>query len=71
MSLRLALRFGLIAAGIVSGSLFLATAPAPALAGENRIYTGFLSNLAVNGYDPVAYFAEGRPVEGSADYAFD
>ena len=71
MSLRLALRFGLIAAGIVSGSLFLATAPAPALAGENPIYTGFLSNLAVNGYDPVAYFAEGRPVEGSAHYALD
>ncbi len=69
MSLRLVLRFGLVAAGIVAGSLFLTSAPAKA--GENSIYTGFLSNLAVNGYDPVAYFKEGRPVEGSADYTLD
>ena len=58
MSLRLTLRFGLIAAGIMTGSLFLLV-PAPTAAGESPVYTGFLSNLAVNGYDPVAYFVEG------------
>ena len=40
----------------------------PARAGEPPVYTGFLSNLAVNGHDPVAYFTDGRPVEGSARF---
>lgn len=39
-----------------------------ARAAEPPVYTGFLSSLAVNGYDPVAYFAEGKPVEGSARF---
>lgn len=69
MSLRLVLRSGLFAAGIVTGTLFLT--PAPAGAAEDPVYTGFLSNLAVNGYDPVAYFKEGRPVEGTADYMLE
>ncbi|MEQ8334661.1 MAG: YHS domain-containing (seleno)protein [Nisaea sp.] len=59
-----------LAAGIVAGFLFL-LAPGPVKAGEDPVYTGFLSNLAVDGYDPVAYFAEGRPVEGAADYTLD
>jgi len=69
MSLRLVLRSGLVAAGIVTGSLFLI--PAPAKAGESPVYTGFLSNLAVNGYDPVAYFKEGRPIEGTVGYTLE
>ncbi|MGY0217756.1 YHS domain-containing (seleno)protein [Endozoicomonadaceae bacterium StTr2] len=36
----------------------------PALA-KDEIYTSFFSNKAVGGYDTVAYFTEGRPVEGS------
>ena len=40
----------------------------PARAGEAPVYTGFLSNLAVSGYDPVAYFSDGRPVEGSSEF---
>jgi len=27
--------------------------------------------VAIRGYDPVAYFVEGKPVEGSADYTAD
>jgi YHS domain-containing protein len=42
----------------------------PALAAKSAIYTGFLSKLAVGGYDPVAYFSENRPVEGSDKYEF-
>ncbi|MDH3242598.1 MAG: YHS domain-containing protein [Alphaproteobacteria bacterium] len=52
---------------------FLAVAvlfAAPALAAKSEVYTGFLSSLAVNGYDPVAYFTEKRPVEGSAKFEF-
>lgn len=40
----------------------------PALAAKPSVYTGFLSSLAVNGYDPVAYFSEKRPVKGSAKF---
>lgn len=69
MSLRLFARCGFVAAGIVAGSLFLS--PASLEAGESPVYTGFLSNLAVNGYDPVAYFKEGRPVEGTTDYSLE
>jgi YHS domain-containing protein len=43
---------------------------APAMA-EDPVYTGTLSDLAVSGYDPVAYFTEGKPVEGSSDFEYE
>ena len=43
----------------------LVATPAPARSPE--IYTGILSSTAVGGYDPVAYFAEGKPVEGKKE----
>ncbi len=43
---------------------------APAVA-KDPVYTGFFSNLAVSGYDPVAYFVEGRPVEGRKAFEFE
>ena len=49
--------------------LFLGVSPA--MAAKAQIYTGFLSSQAVDGYDPVAYFTEGRPVEGSAKYEIE
>lgn len=42
----------------------------PALAGKAEIYTGLVSNTAVGGYDPVAYFTEGRPVAGSRQFTY-
>ncbi|WP_348674682.1 YHS domain-containing (seleno)protein [uncultured Abyssibacter sp.] len=36
---------------------------APAMAGQ-KIYTGWFSDVAIKGYDPVAYFTDGKPVEG-------
>ncbi|MGB0684150.1 MAG: YHS domain-containing (seleno)protein [Magnetovibrionaceae bacterium] len=35
------------------------------------IYTGTLSNTAVQGYDPVAYFKAGKQTKGSKDFAVD
>jgi YHS domain-containing protein len=35
------------------------------------IYTSFFSDLAVGGYDPVAYFTESKPVEGSAAHELE
>lgn len=32
---------------------------------EPPIYTGILSDVAVQGYDPVAYFKDGQPVRGA------
>lgn len=37
----------------------------PSLA--DAVYKSFLGN-AINGYDPVAYFKQGKPVEGSSDH---
>ena len=39
----------------------LATSPGRAI---EPVYTALFSDLAVGGYDPVAYFTEGRPVPG-------
>ena len=55
----------------------LAAALAPGAAGmSNRvsaqeIYTGFLSRAALGGYDPVAYFLQGRPQEGSSAFTLE
>ena len=37
----------------------------PSVAGE--INTGYFGNVAIKGYDPVAYFTESRAVQGSND----
>lgn len=42
-------------------------APA-AFADKDPVYTGNFSNVAVEGYDPVAYFTEGKPVKGDKDF---
>ena len=50
---------------LAMASLAAGGAPAAAFAAKPEIYTGFLSNSAVGGYDTVAYFTVGRPVKGS------
>ncbi|MCG8412706.1 MAG: YHS domain-containing protein [Pseudomonadales bacterium] len=40
-----------------------------ASAAIDAIYTGLFSNEALRGYDTVAYFTEGMPVEGSNAYS--
>lgn len=40
----------------------------PAHADTPPVHTGLLSRVAVGGYDPVAYFTEGRPVRGNAQH---
>ncbi|MEM1302255.1 MAG: YHS domain-containing (seleno)protein [Pseudomonadota bacterium] len=41
----------------------------PALAAEPPVYAE--DGVAINGYDPVAYFTESQPVEGSAEFTAD
>ncbi len=55
-------------AALLAAALLIASGTVvsqPARAAEAPVYTGFLSSLAVDGHDPVAYFTEGRPVAGS------
>jgi YHS domain-containing protein len=58
--LRLLARYGLLLAAMMWTVV-------PAQAQSREIYTGILSSTAVGGYDPVAYFTEGKPVEGKRD----
>ncbi len=46
-------------------------ASAASAAAKEPVYTGTFSSLAVSGYDPVAYFIEGRPVEGRKAFEFE
>lgn len=57
----------LSAAMIAGASLLLV----PAFAASPEIYTGRFNDLAVGGYDPVAYFEDGAAVKGAKDYSHD
>jgi YHS domain-containing protein len=45
-------------------------AVAPAHADQAPVHTAMFSRLAVGGYDPVAYFTDGRPVRGATQHRF-
>jgi len=53
---------------LVIGASLAGPAVSPAAAAD-PVYTGFLSSTAVGGYDPVAYFKQGKPVKGSSQYS--
>ncbi|MBS0410966.1 MAG: YHS domain-containing protein [Proteobacteria bacterium] len=57
---------GLVAAAAIALASACVAPPAPAR--EAEIYTPLLSNLAVSGYDAVAYFDQGKPVMGQAQF---
>lgn len=54
-------KYGLAAGLVTLSGYAFATQAAHA---EPAVYTGRFSNLAVQGYDPVAYFTAGQPVKG-------
>lgn len=53
---------------ILAGALAIVATPALA---KDPVYTSLLSNVAVSGYDTVAYFTEGMPVKGSSTFTAD
>jgi len=55
------------AAAVIGLLAALAAVPALAVEPVNRNRGG----VAIEGYDPVAYFERGAPVEGSADHTFE
>ena len=62
----------LLKPALAAFGLALAFTAAPALAAPKpEIYTAKDSNLAAEGYDVVAYFTEGKPVKGSAEFSIE
>lgn len=57
-------RSALLAAAFAVSALGLGAIAAPAYAAQPATYTPFASNVAVSGYDPVAYFTAGKPTKG-------
>lgn len=56
-----------LAAALLISTFALGSRPALALDPVNKT---FLSGEAIHGYDPVAYFNQGRPVEGKDELSF-
>ena len=53
---------------VVTAAAFASSAPVSA---GTAINTGYFGGVAIEGYDPVAYFTESRPVKGSDAFAYD
>lgn len=62
MKLRTLIAATLIAAGPI------ATMTPAAYAEKDAVYTGRFSNVALQGYDTVAYFTQGEPTKGSSEF---
>ena len=60
----------LLAAAMIAAGPIALTAPA-AFADKDPIYTAKRSNLALQGYDTVAYFTDGAPIKGSKEFSTD
>jgi YHS domain-containing protein len=54
---------------LVAAAPLFAQPALPAMAREAPVYTGLFSSVAVSGYDPVAYFTDGKPVEGKKEFS--
>ncbi len=57
---------------IFSGLALLASGVAfsgIAMAGKPKVYMSSSTGVAINGYDPVAYFTQSKPVKGTKDYS--
>lgn len=64
---RLVRKIRMKAGQLFFAALLLMSLPAHAL---DAINTTFFGNLAIEGYDPVAYFTENRAVEGKAKFEY-
>lgn len=53
----------------VLGIILAAAVALPAMAGQGMIATG-PDNVAIKGYDTVAYFTDGRPMKGKSEFAY-
>jgi YHS domain-containing protein len=58
----------LLVALALAAAAISATPSASALAAKAPVWTPLGSNVAIRGYDPVAYFTQGRPTQGQAAF---
>lgn len=56
---------------IIVGSVALALAAPPSVSAKSPVNTTLFGHEAVKGYDVVAYFTEGKPVEGRDEFTVD
>src|SRR5580704_15319882 len=55
---------------VVAGLALAVAAPGSVAATTEMIVVDGHTGLAIGGYDPVAFFTDGKPVEGSANFEF-
>lgn len=58
----------------LSSSLIISTSlssPLFAQATKPEVFANEVTKIAINGYDPVAYFSVGEPVEGSSEFSYE
>lgn len=55
------------AAGLATAAFLALSAPTTA---EDLVNTGYFGDVAIKGYDPVAYFTENKALEGSPQYSY-
>jgi len=65
--LRNSVLVGFVAAACAAAIVAFAFYTRQAAAAEPPVFTGLVEGVAVGGYDPVAYFTQGKPVKGSED----
>jgi len=61
---------GFIAAAIGSVLLLLPVVEPGTAEERGAVNTGYFGDVAIKGYDPVAYFTQNRAVEGSPKYSY-
>src|ERR1700723_461574 len=54
----------------VAGLALAVASPGSVAATTEMIVVDRHTGLAIGGYDPVAFFTDGKPIEGSADFEF-
>lgn len=52
-------------------ALLLLITASPAVAKSNPVNVTFFGNVAIDGYDPVAYFDGGKPAKGDSKYQYE
>ena len=66
-------RFGRLRNNSISTVVFavaIAAGGVSAFAGDS-VNTGYFGGVAIMGYDPVAYFTDGKAVKGSEEFSYD
>jgi len=56
---------------ILAGGLAFTLMGAASAHADGTVNTGYFGGVAIMGYDPVAYFTDGKAIKGSEKYAYD